>query len=78
MTITEKKYQLISSILTIDKLDDLKLIEQLVFSIPKSNSSVKQMSHSEFEEMIDEGLQDHEAGRVFTSKELLHELRFKP
>lgn len=78
MTLAEKKYQLISSILTLNRLDDLNQIEQLVYSIPKSNSTINQLTLNDFHEMINDGLQDHKSGKVFTSKELLDELRLQP
>ncbi|NCQ12400.1 MAG: hypothetical protein GW809_09730 [Bacteroidetes bacterium] len=72
MTLKEKKYQLVSSLLSIDSLEELELMERVLESLPNQGN---RMSLTEYNRIIDEGLSDPQEGRVFTTSDLKSSLR---
>lgn len=76
MTLKEKKYQLITSLLSINKMENLEFIERTISSVAKEeNNSKEKMSIDEYKSMIDKGLKEHIEGNIYTKIELKSYLR---
>ena len=71
MTLKEKKYQLITSLLSIDTMENLEVIKNAIYAVANDEkSSMGKMSFQEYNDMVEKGLDNHSKGNLYTTEDL--------